>query len=429
MRYKKFDQAFFINNRKRFCNNISSNSLVIFHSNDEMPRNGDQSFPFRQNSDLFYLCGIDQEDSILVLFPDCKIEAYREILFLTETNEHIRNWYGYKYSKEQATDVSGVKTVMWLSSFDNVLKELMGNALNVYLNSNENIRYSNKVVYKDLRFAKSLKEEYPLHTYLRSAPIMQELRVVKSAEEVKYIQIACDITGEALKRVLKFIKPGVLEYEIEAELNHEFIRNGCSGYSFYPIVASGADSCILHYVNNDKMCKDGDLVLLDFGAEYGNYASDMSRTVPINGKFSKRQRDVYMAVLRVMREAEKLLKVGNTIDAYHSEVCNIMNEELIKLGLYTSADVKSQDPTNPLFKKYFMHGTSHFMGMDVHDLGCKQDKILAGMVFSCEPGIYIKEEGIGIRLENTVLITESGSKDLYNNLLLEPDEIEEFMKK
>lgn len=429
MRYKKFDTALFVNNRKRFCDNIKPNSLAIFNSNDEMPRNGDQMFPFRQNSDLFYLSGIDQENSILVLFPDCRIEQYREILFLTETNENIRNWYGYKYSKEQALYVSGVRTIMWLDSFEGVLKELMSNATNVYLNSNENIRYSSDVIYKDLRFAKKMRKDYPLHNYERSAPIMQALRTIKEPEEIKYIQKACDITANTLKRLLKFIKPGVLEYEIEAEIAHEFIRSGCAAHAFYPIVASGSDATILHYVNNDKVCKDGDLVLLDFGAEYGNYAADISRTVPINGKFSKRQKEVYMAVLRVMRAAEKMLVVGNTIDNYHAKVCDIMNEELIKLGLYTAEDVRMQDSKNPLFRKYFMHGTSHFMGMDVHDLGSKQDEIKAGMVFSCEPGIYIKEEGIGIRLENTVLITDNGAKDLYNNLLLEPDEIEEFMNK
>ncbi|HRS53810.1 MAG TPA: aminopeptidase P N-terminal domain-containing protein [Bacteroidales bacterium] len=429
MRYLPINPELFINNRKNFLRMMKPKSLAIFVSNDEMPRNGDQCFPFRQNSDFFYLTGIDQEKSILLLAPNCPNHKYREILFLVETNEHIAIWYGHKYTKEEATATSGIKTVMWLDEFENVLKEVMSTSENVYLNINENIRFSTEVPYKELRFADNIKAKYPLHTYYRSAPIMTNLRTIKSPLEIELISKACEITEKAFRRVLSFVKPGVMEYEIEAEITHEFIKNRATGHAYSPIIASGKNACILHYVENNKECKDGDLLLLDFGAEYANYASDLSRTIPVNGKFTQRQKDCYNAVLRVMKQAIKKLVVGTTIDTYHSEVCKLMEEEMIKLGLFTEEDVKKQNPEKPMFFKYYMHGTSHFMGLDVHDVGSKQELLKAGMLFSCEPGIYIPEEEIGIRIENDILVTENGPVDLMATVPIEVGEIEALMSK
>jgi len=378
---------------------------------------------------MFYLSGIDQEQSILVIYPDCVRKEYREILFLRETNEHIAVWEGHKYTKAEATEASGVKNIIWLDSFDSVMKDLMSNAEHVYLNMNENIRLATTVPYRDVRFANEWKSKYPFHKYERAAPLVTKLRTVKSAEEVELIQEACNITGKAFDKVMRFVKPGVMEYEVEAEIIHEFIRNRANGHSYNPIIASGASACILHYVENNKPCKNGDLILLDFGAEYANYAGDLSRTIPANGKFTKRQKDVYNATLRVMKFATSKLVVGTTIDAYHAEVCKKMEQELIGLGLFTIEDVKKQAPNAPLFMKYYPHGTSHFMGLDVHDVGCKQELLQDGMVFSCEPGIYIPEEGIGIRIENDILITKNGPVDLMKHIPLEVEEIEAIMAK
>ncbi len=429
MKYLPINQKLFVKNRERFCKLIKPNSLAIFNSNDEMPRNGDQNFLFHQNSDLFYLSGIDQEQSILVVYPDSIRQEYREILFLRETNEHIAVWEGHKYTKEEATITSGVKTVLWLDSFETVMKDLMSNVEYVYLNNNENIRYMSVVPSRDLRFAQEWKTKYPFHKYERAAPLVTKLRVIKSVEEVELIQEACNITGKAFDRVLRFTKPNVMEYEIEAEIIHEFIRNRANGHSYNPIIASGSSACILHYVKNNKVCKDGDLVLLDFGAEYANYAGDLTRTIPVNGKFTQRQKDVYNAVFRVMKFAINKLVVGTTIDTYQIEVCRTMEQELIGLGLFTTEDVKKQNPKAPLFKKYYPHGASHFMGLDVHDVGSKQEFLQDGMVFSCEPGIYIPEEGIGIRIENDILVTKNGSIDLMKHIPVEVDEIEAIMAK
>jgi Xaa-Pro aminopeptidase len=429
MKYLPIKQQLFIKNRERFSNLLQPNSLAIFNSNDEMPRNGDQNFLFRQNSDLFYLTGIDQEQSILVIYPDSFRLEYREILFLRETNEHIAVWEGHKYTKEEATTTSGVKTIFWLDAFEGVLKDLMSNVENVYVNLNENIRFSSDVKCRDMRFAEELKKKFPLHNYKRAAPLVTQLRVIKSAEEVELIREACNITAKAFNKVLNFIKPGAMEYEVEAEIIHEFIRNRANGHSYNPIIASGTNACVLHYVENNKPCKDGDLVLLDFGAEYAYYAGDLSRTIPVNGKFTKRQKDVYNATLRVMKYAISKLVIGITIDAYHVEVCKFMEKELIGLGLFTADDVKKQNPHIPLFKKYYSHGTSHFMGLDVHDVGSKQELLKEGMVFSCEPGIYIPEEGIGIRIENDILVTKNGPVDLMKHIPVEVEEIEAIMAK
>lgn len=427
MKYLPIDPNLFIKNRERFISQLKPNSMAIFNSNDEMPRNGDQNFPFRQNSDIFYLSGIDQEKTILILYPDCPVPKYREILFCIETNETIAVWYGHKYTKDEATATSGIKTVIWLSQFEAILHELMVNCSNVYLNANENLRFSTEVPYRDVRFNKWLQEKYPNHEYKRSTPIVTSLRLQKSPIEVDLMKTAIDITDKAFKRLLGYVKPGVMEYEIEAEIDHEFIRNRASGHAYYPIVASGKSACVLHYIENNRACNDGDLLLLDFGAEYANYCADLSRTIPVNGKFTKRQKDVYNATLSVLKQAKKLLVVGTTIDEYHAQVCKIMEKELIGLGLFTAEDVKNQDPNNPLFFKYYMHGTSHFMGMDVHDVGTKQMKLLPGMVFSCEPGIYIPEESIGIRIENDILVTESGPIDLMGHVPIEVEEIEALM--
>jgi Xaa-Pro aminopeptidase len=429
MKYFPIDSKLFIENRKKFVSKMKPNSMAIFNSNDEMPRNGDQNFPFRQSSDLFYLCGIDQEKTILVLYPDCPVPKYREMLFCVETNEIIAVWYGHKYTKEEATATSGINTVVWLSQFETILHELMVNCSSVYLNANENLRFTTEVPYRDVRFNKWLQEKYPNHTYERSTPLVTSLRLQKSPIEIELMKTAIGITNKAFRRLLGFVKPGVMEYEIEAEIDHEFIRNRASGHSYYPIIASGKSACVLHYVENNRPCHDGDLLLLDFGAEYANYCSDLSRTIPVNGKFTKRQKDVYNATLRVMKQAKAKLVVGTTIDEYHAEVCKIMEQELIGLGLFTAEDVKKQDPNNPLFFKYYMHGTSHFMGMDVHDVGTKQMKLLPGMVFSCEPGIYIPDEAIGIRIENDILVTENGPVDLMDIIPIEADEIEELMAK
>ena len=391
-----------------------------------MPRNGDQTFPFRQNSDMFYLTGLDQEKSILTLCPNHPLEASREMIFVVKTNDLMVTWYGHKYTLEQAREISGVSTIKWLDEFDSVLKDLISRAERVYLNQNENTRFFTDVPSRDLRFAQKLRQDYPLHTFERLAPLIYEQRTVKGPEEIDMMQKACDITGKAFRRVLAFTKPGLKEYEIEAEIIHEFIRNGATGHSYSPIIASGANACILHYNENDRLCKDGDLILLDFGAEYGNYAADLSRTIPANGKFTPRQRQVYDAVLRVMRKATKLLVPDTTIDKWHAEVCHIMEKELIGLGLFSEQDVKNQDPACPMFFNYYMHGTGHFLGLDVHDVGSKQQPLQKGMVITCEPGIYIKEEGLGIRLENDIMVDEE-PLDLMAGIPLDADEIEKMM--
>lgn len=383
---------------------------------------------FRQNSDLFYLSGIDQEESILLLFPDARDERMKEVLFVRESNEHILVWEGYKLTKEQARDVSGIQTVYWAHEFKQVLNTLMAEAEHVYLNTNEHLRAVVEVETRDARFIKWCQETYPLHRYERSAPIMHHLRAIKSDIEIELIKKACHITELGFRRLLQFIKPGVMEYEVEAEICHEFIRNRSRGPAYDSIIASGANACILHYTDNSRKCKDGDLLLMDFGAEYANYAADMTRTLPVNGKFTKRQREVYESVLRVMKAATQMLVPGNSLDQYHAFVGTVMENELIGLGLLNEGDVRNQDPAKPLYKKYFMHGTSHFLGLDVHDVGNKYRPFEAGMVFTCEPGIYIREEGIGVRLENDILVTRSGPVDLMKDIPLEADDIERLMQ-
>jgi len=428
MRYQPIKANLFVRNRLKLEKKLKPNALAVILSNDEMPRNGDQTFPYRQSSDLFYLTGLDQEKCILTLFPNHPVEAMREIVFTVKTSDTMVTWYGHKYTLGDAARISGVQTIKWLDEFESIFRELMSRAGIVYLNQNENPRFTTEVPSRDLRFIEEVKNDFPLHHFERLAPLMTELRLVKENEEIEQMIIACDITCKAFNRVLDFVKPGVMEYEVEAEITHEFIRNGASGHAYPPIVASGADNCILHYNTNDKACNNGDLLLIDFGAEYANYAGDCTRTIPVNGKFTPRQRQVYEAVLRVLRKASRMLVPGTTIEKYHMEVCSMMEKEMIGLGLFTAEDVRNQDPDNPLFFKYYMHGTSHFMGLDVHDVGSKQQTLVKGMVLSCEPGIYIPEEGFGIRLENDIVVDDE-PLDLMVHIPIEPDEIEALMTK
>ncbi|SMB96943.1 peptidase M24 [Hymenobacter roseosalivarius DSM 11622] len=427
MRYGPLDPQLFIENRRNFVQQLLPASLAIFHANDTMPTNADGTMAFRQNNDLFYLSGVDQEESMLLLFPDAKLPQHREILFLKETSEHILIWEGYKLTKDEARANSGIRTILWLDSFQQVLHALMNEAENVYLNTNEHIRAVVEVETRDARFIKDIQAKYPLHQYRRAAPLLHHLRAIKSKEEIRLMREAANITEKAFRRLLGFVKPGVWEYEIEAEILHEFVRNRSRGPAYGSIIASGASACILHYVSNDRQCQDGDVLLLDFGAEYGNYAADLSRSIPVNGTFTKRQRDVYEAVLSVMKFATSHLVAGNNIEDYHAAVGQHMEQELIKLDLLKEADVRNQDPAAPLYKKYFMHGTSHYLGLDVHDVGGKYRTFEPGMVYTCEPGIYIREEGLGIRLENDILITRSQPEDLMATIPLELADIERLM--
>jgi Xaa-Pro aminopeptidase len=427
MRYLPIDNKLFIENRERYKAHLLPKSIAFFNANDEMPRSADQNYPFHQHPDLFYLSGIDQEQTLLVIFPDAPLPKYREILFLRKTNEHIAVWEGHKYTKEEARAASGIQTIMWTEDIPSVIPMLMNHCMNVYVNLNENDRFASEVPYKELRFSNEMKAKYPAHFFHRSGSIMAQLRAIKSDFEIQVMQRAIDITEKAFRRVLRFVKPGVMEFEIEAEITHEFIRKRATGHAYTPIIASGPNANVLHYIDNNQQCKDGDVILLDFGAEYGNYAADLSRSIPVNGQFTDRQRDVYNAVHRVMKQATAMLVPGNTIEKYHVEVGKIMEEELIGLGLLNRDEVKKQNPDMPLYKKYFMHGTSHFLGLDVHDIGNRYEPMKPGMVFTCEPGIYIPEEGLGIRLENDILITSKEPVDLMANIPLEVEEIEELM--
>jgi len=428
MRYPPIDNTLFINNRKRFVEQLPEGSIAIFHSNDQYPRNGDQYFPFRQQSDFFYLTGIDQEKSVLILAPGSDNQKMKEVLFLIETNELIATWEGHKYTKEEAADISGIENVFWENDFEISLREVLVGAKSVFLNANEYVKFNSEVPDKNQRFAKQFKEQYPLYRLERAAPILAQLRTIKSQEEIELMKTACDITKKALERVLRFTKPGVNEFEVQAEIEHEFTTNKANGHGYAPIIASGENACVLHYIENNQECKDGDLLLMDFGAEYANYSADMSRTIPVNGRFSERQKECYNAVLRVFKKTKELYIKGNSINTINGKVNALMEAEMIGLGLFTEDDVKNQDPKNPLFKKYFMHGTSHFLGLDVHDVGMKEESFKPGMVLTCEPGLYIREESIGIRIENDILITDREPVDLMENIPIEVDEIEELMK-
>ncbi|RKD18225.1 X-Pro aminopeptidase [Pelobium manganitolerans] len=427
MKYQIKEPILHAKHRENFSFNIKKNSLAIINASDEFPRSGDQTFSFKQNPDLFYLTGIDQEQTILLLFPDCPNPLYREVLFLRQTNEHIAVWEGYKYTKEQAKETSGIQNIYWLDEFWPILSSIIHYAEHIYLNTNENDRYEQSVPYRDLRFISQIKAKYPLHRYERAAPIFRKLRAIKSDTELKYIQQACNITGDAFRRVLRFVKPNVGEWEIEAEIIHEFIRQQATGHAYAPIIASGVNACILHYNDNNRFCNNGDVILFDFAAEYGNYNADLSRSIPVNGKFTQRQKDVYNAVLHVFKEAKKMLLPGTIWNEYHEEVGKIMTAELIKLNLLDRHDVEKQDPKMPAYKKYFMHGTSHHLGIDVHDFASRYEPFAIGNVLTCEPGIYIPAEGLGIRIENDIYISESGPIDLMQHIPIEAEEIEDIM--
>jgi Xaa-Pro aminopeptidase len=428
MRYALIDPQLFIENRRRLVERMPPNAIAVLNSNDVMPTSADGVMPFVQQTDLFYFSGIDQEESTLVLFPGAREEKHREILFLREASEQIALWEGKKYTRDEATAVSGVGTVFWNAEFESIFRNLACQAERIFLNTNEHPRASSVVETRDARFIKWCRRTFPLHRYERLAPIMHELRAVKSPIEIDLIRQAVEISGKAFRRLLGFIRPGVWEFEIEAEIWHEFLRRRSRGPAFQTIVASGADACTLHYVKNDKQCREGELVLIDFGAEYANYAGDLTRTVPVSGRFTPRQRAVYDAVLRVQKAAIGMLRPGNTFESYHAEVGGVMEAELIGLGLLDAEMVTSQPKDQPLYKRFFPHGISHHLGLDVHDYGDKFRPFEAGMVLTCEPGIYIREEGIGVRIENDILITEQGPVDLAADVPREADEIEALMR-
>ena len=427
MRYASISSDFFSHNRKNFSRKLKVNSVAIFNSNDESSRNGDQNYPFRQNSDFFYLTGIEQEQSILILAPNHPEPKMREVLFLLEANEQLETWFGHKLTIAEAQKISGIDTVMLMPRLDLTLNEIILASENIYFNFNEYVKYSTEVLSRDRRFAEKIKEKYPAHKFERSAAILAELRMIKSETEIALIQKAINTTEIAFRRVLKKTKTQLKEYEVQAEIEYEFTRNGANGHAYAPIIATGINACTLHYIENNKVCKDGDMLLMDFGAEYANYAADLTRTIPVNGKFTARQRAVYDAVLRVQKEAIKMLVVGNTVDKLNKAVNVLMQSELLHLGLMTDDEFKDPIKSNSVLFKYYMHGTSHYLGLDVHDVGSKYEEMKAGMVLTCEPALYIIEEGIGIRLENDILVTKDGPVDLMKNIPIDPDEIEALM--
>ncbi|WP_109699986.1 aminopeptidase P N-terminal domain-containing protein [Chitinophaga deserti] len=430
MKYLPLDQQIFIKNRNRFTAKMQPGSIAIFNSNDELPTNGDALHPFRQNSDLYWLTGIDQEDTMLVLFPDNPDPRHREVLVLVRPNELKEKWDGHRLRREEATAISGITTIVWLDALDALLQTWIHDAVNIYLNTNENNRKSNYVPVRDYRYAQELRTRYPLHNFLRAASLLKELRSVKTPEEIAVLQTAIDITEKTFRRLLGFIRPGVFEHEIHAEIWHEFLRNRATGEAYGSIIASGDRARTLHYVSNNQECKDGEVILMDFGAAYGGYNADLTRSVPVNGKFTKRQRDVYNACLHLHNYAKSLLKPGITIAEYHTQVGVEAGKEFVKLGLLTEADIKNEDPETPAYRKYLYHGISHHLGVDVHDLGPSFHKpIPDGAVLTVEPGIYIQEEQLGIRIENNIWVKAGGNVDLMKNIPITADEIEALMKK
>jgi Xaa-Pro aminopeptidase len=429
MKNLPLDPRIFIENRKRFAKEMKPNSIAIFNSNDEVPSNGDALYRFQQNTELYWLCGIEQEDTMVVLFPDASEEKYKEVLVLVRPNEMKEKWDGKRLRAEEGKQISGIKTVVWLDSIDALLQQWIHLADTIYLNTNENDRKGNLLETRDYRYIKEMKERYPLHKYERAAKIMRELRAIKTQYEVEVIKKAIDITDKTFRRLLQFIKPGVMEYEIEAEIFHEFLRNRAKGEAYGSIIASGDRARTLHYVFNNEECKDGELVLMDFGANYGGYAADLTRTVPVNGKFTKRQKEVYNACLHLHNFAKSLLKPGTTIVDYHEKVGEEATKTFIKIGLLKKEDIKNEDKENRAYRKYLYHGISHHLGLDVHDLGPKVEPLKPGMVLTVEPGIYIEEEHMGVRIENNVWITKDGNIDLMKNIPLAVEDIEKLMKK
>jgi Xaa-Pro aminopeptidase len=428
MKYQAINKQLFINNRLRFTKNLAPNSVAIFNSNDIYNTGADSTLHFTQHRDIFHLSGVDQEESILLIFPDCNNKSHREILFLKETNKHIAVWEGEKLTKEKAFEVSGIQTVYWLNQFETIFRQLVIESDSIYLNSNEHLRSNNQMQTREDRFVLKFLKDFPSHSTKRSAPLMHNIRAIKDPIEIQLMQQACNITEKGFRRLLKFIRNDKMEYEMEAELMHEFLINRSKGFAYTPIIASGKAACVLHYIENNKPCKDGDVILMDFGAEYANYSSDLTRCVPVNGKFTKRQKEVYKAVLHVKNEATRLLKPGVLLNNYHKQVGNLMEEQLLQLNLISKSDIKKQDPNWPAYKKYFMHGTSHYIGLDTHDVGSWVNPIKKNMVFTVEPGIYIPEENLGIRLEDDVVVQEKGEPfNLMRNIPIEAEEIEDLM--
>ena len=423
------DPNIFIENRKRFMASMDKKSIAVFNSNDEIPSNGDALYPFKQNADLYWLTGIRQEDTMLILFPDNPDKKYREVLVLVRPNELKEKWDGKRHRASEATALSGIQTIVWLDTLDGLLQPMVHLADNIYLNTNENDRKANLLAVRDYRFAQEMKSRYPLHNYKRAAKIMRDLRAIKSPLEVAVLQQAVDITEKTFRRLLQFIKPGVFENQIEAEIIHEFMMNRSAGPAYSSIIAGGDRARTLHYIANNQECLDGELVLMDFGAEYGGYCADLTRTVPVNGKFTKRQKEVYNACLHLHDYAKSLLKPGITIVKYHDMVGDEATKQFLKIGLISKADVKNESPDNRAYRKYLYHGISHHLGIDVHDLGTKTEPLQEGMVLTVEPGIYIEEEQMGVRIENNIWITKTGNKDLFKNIPVKAEEIEKLMKK
>lgn len=429
MKYLPLNAEIFIQNRKRFAARMEKNSIAIFNSNDELPTNGDALYKFKQNADIYWLTGIEQEDSMLILFPDNPDKKYREVLVLVRPNELKEKWDGKRLRAKEAAAISGITTIVWLDTLEGLLQPWIHIASNIYLNTNENDRKSNFVPVRDYRYAREMRRRYPLHTYKRSAVILKELRGIKTAYEVEVMQQAMDITEKTFRRLLSFIRPGVMEYEIEAEIYHEFLKNRATGPAYSSIIASGDRARTLHYISNSEECKDGEMVLMDFGAEYGGYCADLTRTVPVNGKFSKRQKQVYDTCLHLHRYAASILKPGILLGDYTDKVGEEATKQFIKIGLLSKPDVKNEDKENRAYRKYLYHGISHHLGIDVHDLGPRITPVTAGMVFTVEPGIYIEQEQLGVRIENNFWITKNGNKDLMKNIPITTEEIEALMKK
>jgi Xaa-Pro aminopeptidase len=428
MKFLPLNPTIFIQNRQRFQKDMLPSSIAIFVSNDEVPSNGDAFYPFKQNSDLYWLTGIVQEDTMLILFPDHPDPKYKEVLVLVRPVELKEKWDGKRLRSDEGKQISGINTIVWTDSIDALLQVWVHLAENIYLDTNENDRKGSLIKTRAYRFIKETKARYPLHKYLRAAPIFKKLRSIKSAEEVKVIQQAIDITHKSFLRVMKFLRPGVYEFEVEAEIQHSFLSQRATGPAYSSILASGENACILHYISNNQICKDGDLMLMDFGAEYGGYNADLSRTIPVNGKFNKRQKQVYNACLHLHNHAKSLLKPGISINEYHVMVGKEADIQFQKIGLLSKADVKNSTPDNPAYWKYLFHGISHHLGIDVHDLGTRTGTLQPGMVLTVEPGIYIPEEKIGVRIENNVWITKTGNKDLMKDIPVTIDEIESYMR-
>ena len=429
MKYLPLNAEIFVQNRKRFVERMDKHSIAIFNSNDELPNNGDALHKFKQNSDLIWLTGIEQEDSMLILFPDNPDARYREVLVLVRPNELKEKWDGHRLRVAEAQAISGIETIVWLDVLDGMLQPWIHLADTIYLNTNENDRKANLVPVRDYRYAEAMRQRYPLHQYKRSAKILKELRAIKTALEIEVMQKAMDITDSTFRRLLGFIKPGVMEYEIEAEIYHSFLSQRATGPAYGSIIASGERARVLHYVENSRECKEGELILMDFGAEYGNYCADLTRTVPVSGKFTRRQKTVYNACLHLHQYAANILKPGISIIDYTEKVGDEATVIFQKIGLLKKSDIKNEDPDNRAYRKYLYHGISHHLGIDVHDLGTRTEPIKAGMVFTIEPGIYIEEEQMGIRIENNFWITRNGNKDLMKNIPITVEDIESLMKK